>query len=213
MARRGRKRKWGARERNGRAKRKPKDELIEERVRLARSQPHRAGLKSNDRPSEFAESSLGRLLPQASSSAQGERAAGEAFAGIVAAYRSVIEGPRPVRSLMPATASESLTAGDEQNLPPKFDCPSQYADPIERRMQIAGRVIVMREWPCRRSGQVCICAERHARYMRAYEAIAACGRRTIMAVIAVAVRGEEISSEQLPRGCAPALPPPRATSA
>jgi hypothetical protein len=205
MARRGRKRKWGARERNGQAKRKPKQEQIEERLHLARSQPHRRVLKSNDRISEFAESSLGRLsltrikvdgkdVPLISA---GERAAGEAFASIVASYRIVTEGPRAVRSLMPETASDYAASADEQDVAQKFDCPSQYADPIEKQVQLLGRAVMVREWPCQLPGQVCACAERRGRYTRAYEAIAAVGRRALMAVIRVAVRGEEPSVEDI----------------
>src|ERR1700732_3573938 len=126
MARRGRKRKWGAREKNGRAIRKPKQEQIDAAINQARNQPHRRGLRSNDRISELAESALGRLsLTYIRASGRdvalisaGERAAGEAFAAIVASYRGVIEGPRPVRSLMPETAAEQLQAVDDQNAGP-----------------------------------------------------------------------------------------------
>jgi len=197
MARRGRKRKSCARERNGQAKRTPKKAQIEERVRLARSQPHRRELKSNDRISELAESSLGRLSLRGMVSA-GERAAGEAFAAIAGSYRAVIEGPRAMRSLMPETASEHLQSPDDQDAAQKFDCPSQYADPIEKRVQLFGRpAVTVRQWPCQQSGQVCACAERRQHYTRAYEAIAAAGRRALLAVIRVAVRGEEISGEEL----------------
>lgn len=205
MARRGRKRRYGPRERNGKPKRSTKKEQIDETVRLARAQPHRRALKSNDRISERAESALGRLsltrvrigghdLPLIT---PGMWAAGEAFAAIVDRYRGVIEGPRPMRSLMPETASESLQASDDQNAAPRFDCPSQYADPTEQRMQLAGRSFVTRGWPCQAAGEVCVCAERRTRYMRAYEAIARAGRRALMAVIAVAVRGEELAAGEL----------------
>jgi len=196
MARRGRKRKWGAREKNGRAKRKPREELIEERIRLARSQPHRRGLKSNDRVSELAESALGRLSLRGLVSA-GERAAGEAFAAITSSYRTVIEGPRAVRSLMPETASDYAQPADEQEGGQKFDCPSQYAVPPEKRLSFAPGTVTFRVWPCQQPGQVCTCAERRQRYTRAYEAIAAAGRRALMAVVRVAVRGEEPAGEEL----------------
>src|ERR1700686_5128387 len=136
MARRGRKRKWGARERSGKPKRTTKQEQIAESVRVARGQPHRRELKSNDRISELAESALGRLSLRRMVT-PGERAAGETFPAIVGRYRGVIEGPRPMRSVMPETAAESLQASDDQNAAPKFDCPSQYADPIEREVHLA----------------------------------------------------------------------------
>jgi hypothetical protein len=196
MGRPGRKRKQGARERNGRPRRKGKKEQVDERVRLARAQPHRRDLKSNDRISEFAESALGRLSLRRLVT-PGERAAGEAFAAIVGRYRGVIEGPRPVRSAMPETAAEYLQEPDDRNVAPKFDCASQYADPIEKSLQLAGRAITTREWPCQQAGAVCVCAERRERYMRAYDAIAAVGRRALMIVIAVAVRGEEPSAEEI----------------
>lgn len=204
MARRGRKRSWGAREKNGRAKRPAKEQLLEERVRFARSMPHRRGIKSNDRIDERAESALGRLnltrikvgefeRPLISN---GERAAGEAFAAIVATYRTVIEGPRPVRSLMPATAPERQAEPDELAAV-RFDCPSQYADPIQRFTIIGNVRIGTRQWPCQLPGAVCICVERRTRYMRVYEAIAAAGRQALIAVIRVAVRGEELAQGEL----------------
>ena len=188
MGRAGRKRSARARYRGGRLK--PKAKEVEEHVHIARAQPHRRLLKSNDRISELAESSLGRLALRGIVSAA-ERAAGERFAGIVGAYRAVIEGPRPVRSLMPETTPERVKS-DEELSARRFACPSEHADPIERKVTLAGQTISVREWPCQQPGEACACAERRTRYMRAYEAIAAVGRRAVMAVVAVAVRGEEL---------------------
>jgi hypothetical protein len=190
MTRAGRKRKAGARYRGGQLKRQPKPQQLEERVRVARALPHRRGLKSNDRMSEFAESSLGRLSLMGLVS-RGERAAGEAFAGIVGRYRGVIGGPRQVRSLSLPTWDDPGTAPDDEDVTPRFECSSQHADPIERRISIAGTAMTIREWPCQQPGEVCMCAERRDRYMRVYEAIAQAGRAALMAVIRVAVRGEE----------------------
>jgi hypothetical protein len=205
VARAGRKRKGFRREPNGRAQRKTKDECLEERVHIARNQPHRQGLKSNDKTSELAESALGRLSLRGLLT-PGERTAGERFAGIVGAYRSVIEGPRPVRSLMPETASEHAPATDEIG-GPRFDCPSQYGDVIERHIAIGDVRLVARTWPCQLPGETCACVERRDRYACAYEAIANCaagaaaaesiGRRAVLAVIRVAVRGEEPRPEEL----------------
>lgn len=195
MARRGRKRSWGARERNGQHQRAPKEKLLEERLRLARSQPHRRELRSNDRDDERAESVLGRLNLRGSVTA-GELRAGEAFAAIVGRYRSVIEGPRPMRSLMPETTPERAASPDELAAE-RFDCPSQYADAIEHSFKIGGRTITTREWPCQAAGAVCVCAERRTRYTRVYEAIAQAGRRALMVVIAVAVRGEDLAPSDL----------------
>src|SRR5581483_8965954 len=191
----GRKRKIGARGRTGRLKQKPKSERVEERVRLARSQPHRRGLKSQDKLSELAESPLGRLTLKGVLTA-GERAAGETFAAIVNKYRTVIEGPKPVRSLSIATSAEPGDSAD-QEAAEKFSCPSQYADPIGRQVTIGGKLITVREWPCQVAGASCACADRRQRYARAYEAIAGAGRRALMAVIAVAVRNEEIPATEI----------------
>lgn len=195
MGRPGRKRRGFQRERNGRAQRKSKDELLDERVRIARSQPHRQGLKSNEKTSELAESALGRLNLKHFVTT-GQRAAGETFAGIVARYRGVIEGPRAVRSLMPETASDHAAQSEDLAVA-RFVCPSQYADPIEYSVRIGPTTLTMREWPCQQAGAVCACAERRDRYMRIYDAISAVGRRALMAVIRVAVRGEEIPAEEL----------------
>jgi hypothetical protein len=195
MARRGRKRKAGRREPSGRLRRKPKQ--VEERVRIARAQPHRRGLKSNDRPSELAESALGRLCLTRTISA-GERAAGETFAAIVGKYRRVIEGPRIVRSLAIATSDDyGRTAENDQDPVVRFDCASEHADPIDQRLQLAGQTIVRRKWPCELSPEGCQCLQRKQRYTRAYEAIAAVGRNALMAVIRVAVRGEELRPGEL----------------
>ena len=196
MARPGRKRKFSTRERNGRAKRARKAELIEERVRIARSQPHRRELKSNDRASELAELALGRLSLRHVIS-KGERAAGEAFAGIVGRYRSIIEGPRPVRSLALATSAAPGDSADEEELAERFDCPSQHFGPIEQQQRLGREIITTRLWPCQQPGEVCACAQRRARYMRAYEAIAGVGRRALLAVISVAVRGEDLAPQEL----------------
>jgi hypothetical protein len=99
---------------------------------------------------------------------------------------------------MPETAAEFLQGdADDQNAAPRFDCPSQYADPVEHDVRIASKNITVRVWPCGAAGEACVCAERRTRYMRAYEAIAAVGRRALMAVIAVAVRGEELGAEEI----------------
>lgn len=214
MGRPGRKRKSGAREKNGQRQRKKKAELVEERVRIARSQPHRRALRSNDRANELAESVLGRLrltriaaergshaqdpeqqMPPGLSASQ--YAAGELFAGAVSRYRVVIEGPRPVRSLALATGYEHLADEEEKEAATRFSCPSAHADPIEKTVTLAGKQIKVREWPCQQPGETCPCAERRAQYMRVYEAAAAAGRRALMAVIAVAVRGEELPASEL----------------
>jgi hypothetical protein len=195
----GRKRKGFRREPSGRLQRKTQVEIVEETVRIARNQPHRRGLKSKDRVNELAESELGRLSLRGIISTN-ERAAGETFAAIVGAYRAVIEGPRQVRSLMPETASERQKSAEEL-ASAKFDCPSQYIDPIDRQVIIGGRAIMVREWPCQRPGEVCACAERRNRYMRAYEAASEAGRGALLDVIRTAVRGEPpLSIVNLKRG-------------
>ncbi|HEX4043244.1 MAG TPA: hypothetical protein VHY10_16220 [Xanthobacteraceae bacterium] len=214
MGRPGRKRRGFRREKNGRAQRQSKEERVEEAVRVARSQPHRRSLKSNDRVSELAESPLGRLLlarraaqrqwrPADLAALRDEHkpgisptefAAGELFAKTVGRYRGVIEGPRPMRSLMPETTSEHA---DEESAGERFACPSRALDPAEKLVRIGNLTLTTRTWPCQLPGEVCICAERRDRYMRAYEAVASAGRRALMAVIAVAVRCEEIQPQEL----------------
>jgi len=209
---RGRKRKVGAREKNGRPQRKRKQELVDEKVRIARAMPHRRELKSNDRVSELAESALGRLrldrvaasrrrdfasLRDAPGLTAREHAAGELFGRTVNRYRSVIEGPRAVRSLTLATSYEWAGDEEESSAAERFDCPTASGDPIEKMVHIAGRLLPVREWPCQQAGGTCGCAERRRRYMRVYEAVAQAGRRALMAVIAVAVRGEELPPSEI----------------
>ena len=106
----------------------------------------------------------------------------------------MIEGPRPVRSLMPETTSEHVA---EDIAGERFECPSRAIDPIEKHVRVGAVSVTTRTWPCQLPGAVCICAERRDRYMRAYEAVASAGRRALMAVIAVAVRGEEILPQEI----------------
>jgi hypothetical protein len=190
----GRKRKHRYRYRSGRSRVEKKPEAEDLSVRIARSQPHRRGLRSNDRPSELAESVLGRLNLRGVITAT-ERAAGDTFAAIVAKYQRVIEGPRSVRSLMPETAPEYVRS--EELVAHRFECPSQYADPLEQRVQIGTQRITVREWPCQVAGATCACRERRQRYDRLYEAIAGAGRRALMAVIRAAVRGEELPPSEI----------------
>lgn len=185
----GRKRKIGAREKNGRLQRRGKPEMVEEAVRVARAMPHRRSLRSNDRIDARAESPLGRLNVRGAISS-GEYAAGETFAAIVGRYRAVIDGPRPVRSLSIATSADAGDVADEQAVE-KFSCPSQWADPAERELRVAGAHVKVRVWPCGAEGETCHCAQRRERYVRAYEALAQAGRPAIMAVTRIAVRGEE----------------------
>lgn len=199
----GRKRKAGARERNGRSKRPDKAKQIAESVKIARDMPHRQGLRSNDKSNELAESSLGRLRLTRVKVGQnaialitaGQLAAGQAFARAVDRYRSVIEGPRAVRSLTLASGGDY--PADEEEVAQRFDCPSAHADPIERQVVIAGRALAVREWPCQIEGETCACRDRQRRYERLYEAVAEVGRRALMAVITVAVRGEDLPSSEL----------------
>lgn len=194
VGRAGRKRKGeGARYKSGRLKPKKKD--VDECVRLARAQPHRRELKSNDRSSELAESALGRLN-LAGKVTNLERAAGEMFGRVVGRYRRVIEGPRAVRSLWPLTLDQSPPAEEEEG-GARFACASEHADPIERQVAIGGQLVMVREWPCGQLDEGCQCAQRGQRYQRAYEAIARVGRRALMAVIAVAVRGEDLPAEEI----------------
>lgn len=186
----GRKRKIGAREKNGRLQRRGKAEVLEEAVRVARAMPHRRRLRSNDRIDARAESPLGRLNVRGAISA-GEYAAGETFAAIVGRYRAVIEGPRPVRSLSIATSAELGDVADLEGVAERFSCPAQWADPAERQVRIAGALVKVRVWPCGAEGETCHCAQRRERYMRAYDALAQAGRPAIMAVTRIAVRGEE----------------------
>lgn len=203
MARRGRKRVAGARERNGKPKRADKAKLIAESVRIAREMPHRQGLRSNDKSNELAESSLGRLRltrMKVGKSAvalitASQLAAGEAFARTVDRYRSVIEGPRPVRSLTLASGDDY--PADEDAIAARFDCPSAHADPIELKITIAGKSLAVRQWPCQLEGETCACRDRQRRYERLYEAVAGAGRRALMAVIKVTVRGEDLPSSEL----------------
>jgi hypothetical protein len=195
MSRPGRKRKAGAREKNGQHERKRKAELIAEAVRIARSMPHRRALRSEDRSSELAESALGRLALRGVISGA-ERAAGELFAGAANRYRAVIDGPRPVRTLMPATRPDYAEQEDEKGTA-RFVCASSQAEPIERELRLGGQILRLREWPCQRPGAACLCLERRNSYLRAHDAIAAAGRRALLAVIAVAVRGEELPASEV----------------
>lgn len=192
MGRPGRRRESRARFRGGRLK--PRRKEIDERTRIARSQPHRRDLRSHDRSSQMAESALGRLaLRRVVTPAA--HAAGEAFAAIVAKYRATIEAPRGMRSLMPEVAPERADP-DEQQVSARFSCPVAHGDAVERDITVGGQKLRMRVWPCQQPGETCACAERRARYMRTYEAIAAAGRRALLAVIAVAVRGEELPASE-----------------
>lgn len=188
----GRRRKHRYRYKSGRGKpERPKG--VEEHVRIARAQPHRRELRSNDRTSELAESVLGRLKLRGVITA-GELAAGEAFAGIVARYRRVIEGPRPVRTLMPEVAPER--ADSEDLVVERFDCPVAHLDPIERGVVIGGVKVATFAWPCQLPGQICPCRDRRRRYERLYEAIAGAGRRALMAVVR-ALRNEDLPAAEI----------------
>jgi hypothetical protein len=89
MARTGRKRKGGPRHPGGQLVREKKPD---DRIRTAR-QPHRRGVRSEDRMDERAESPLGRLaLRNVITSAMHD--AGSRFNVVVGAYRATIEAPK-----------------------------------------------------------------------------------------------------------------------
>lgn len=185
-SRRGRKRKEGARYPSGGLKPAPAEKDPGDRVRTSR-QPHRRVLEDSLRLSEEAESPLGRLhLSGALRSPSNEDAdvaaaryqAGELYAQIVGTYRSVIETPRS-------------TAGSGVG----FGCLSQHGEATEKPVRLAGRVFVLREWPCQRDPDGCGCARRKARYDDAFEALMTAGQRAAKAVARVAVHREAISAE------------------
>lgn len=194
LGRAGRKREGKrARYRSGRAK--PRKQQVDEVVRTARNLPHRRELRSAVRMSSLAESALGRLS-LAEKVTRGQQHAGEVFAQIVGRYQRVIDGPRSPRSLS-LGAADSAPSADEEPAE-RFECPSEHADPIDRQFTIAGQVKLVREWPCGSTAEGCVCAQRRDRYMRLYEAIMErAGRRALLAVIRVAVRGEELPPQEL----------------
>jgi hypothetical protein len=99
----GRKRKFRGTDPAGKTNTKP-DKQPDDRVRTAR-QPHRRALEDNLRTREEAESPIGRLLLAGKLNraddhhpgvARHRYHAAELFAGVVGAYRSVIEAPKDV---------------------------------------------------------------------------------------------------------------------
>ena len=180
MSRAGRKRKPGHRQRNGRLKREPSKQDLDDKVRTSR-QPHRRALASSLRAAgadddvvkklaagEEAESPIGRLWAagrlamagEADSQAARDRYdAGAMFAQIVGAYRSVIESPRDV-------------AG-------------------------SGRGFPCQELLCTLARESCECERRKARYDGAFESLSRTGRRALKAVNQVAVHREAIALEEL----------------
>lgn len=181
MSRAGRKRKNGPRHPGGQLKRLSATEREEsERTATAR-QPHRRALAHELRAGgtdeidvqklsrgEEAESPIGRLWAgghlKQTGDGDGQAArdrfdAGNMFAQIVGAYRSVIEAPRDV-------------AG-------------------------SGRGFPCQELLCVLARENCECERRRARYDKAFEALNRLGRRSLMAVNAVAVHREQIGAEEL----------------
>lgn len=174
----GRPRKAGARHPSGQLVQKSKTEKqIDDRVRTSR-QPHRRGLRADDRLDERAESPLGRLLLKGYLGAEffgrehriTEQAhlrndAGTMYAQVVGAYRSTIEAPRAVSG---SGHGDSCIA--------------------ERYGQADA---------CKWDPDSCACLKRRDRYMAAYEALAQAGRGVLIAVNRVAIHREAIGAEEM----------------
>jgi hypothetical protein len=151
MSRPGRKRKQGARYPGGQRKRRSNEEKIEERVRLARNQPHRRSLRSNDRISELAESPLGRRRLQGDIS-ELQYQAGCRYAVIVGEYRTILQGPK-------------MTAGSGRALSCATLCAAAH-ELLDARQRGEVREGLL---------QACTCLDRKERYDAAFEAVLGAG--------------------------------------
>lgn len=191
----GRKRKIRDRKPCGRLK---PEKHPDDKKRASR-QPHRRALKDEDRMSEKAESTLGRLsLQDVISNAHYE--AGELYARVTGRYRSVIDSPHAIggfgRSL-PSGDSEAADATEVEAHEQHGRCGAEGADPIERQVRIGTIVVTVRVWPCGLTDEGCFCAQRKTRYDAAFEALMRVGQRAAKAVARVAVHGEAIAPQDL----------------
>jgi hypothetical protein len=166
-------------------------------------------LKDDDRLSEQAESPLGYMhlsgqlkvdLTQYEDSADAEARyqAGDLYAKLVGAYRSVIETPRGSggSGLSAMIAAERVAIPDDTETPQRgFGCPSDFGEPIERSVRIGAHSLTVREWPCERDPDGCACARRKARYDNAFEALMAVGQRAAKVVARVVVHREAIAPQ------------------
>jgi len=163
MARRGRRRKFGPRNRSGDLSRANPEAKFDFRA-LAALQPHRVWLPQEKRLDQKAASPLGCLnLLGVISDAQYR--AGLRYAIVVGKYRAVIETPR-------------ATAGSGRG----YDCPGSAA---------CGRDATARPKTCVNALMAsCECARRKQLYDAAFAAVMEAGHGAARAVARVAVHGE-----------------------
>jgi hypothetical protein len=176
-----RKRKSGAREPNGRLAREKRPD---DRLRVSR-QPHRRGVRADDRLSEKAESVLGRMcLAGILTDAQYE--ALTMFSALVSAYRAVIEGPRAAPS--PIGQLYHPGAHDDPG-----DMPLQVGRGVGFQCVVGSHGVDA----CRYYPQQCECLGRRLRYQRAFEALMGDGGYLAARTVRRAVHHEDIGDADL----------------
>lgn len=178
MGRAGRKRKAGKRHPSGQLVRT--DKTPDDRVRAGR-QPHRRGVRADDRLDERAESPLGRLSLQRDDEdkpliSDDQYNAGTLYAVIVGKYRSLIEAPRG-------------TAGSGRGVECSALCRAAHELLSARQREDVHDGLFNTE--------TCRCLARKWSYEAAFEALIAEGQRAAKVVARVAVHREDIAPQDL----------------
>ena len=177
MARAGRKRKSGPRKPSGQLKRK-KD--VDDRTRTMR-QPHRRALAHELRAAGVDHHEVGKFI------------AGE-------------EAESPIGRLWAAGLLKQQGDGDVQPSRDRYDAGAMYAQIVGAYRSVieapnagggSGRGFGCLELLCKLAPEGCECRRRKERYDRAFEALSRIGRRSLMAVNAVAVHRQAFSQEEL----------------
>lgn len=166
MARAGRKRKGGRRQPSGKL---APEKRPDDRVRIGR-QPHRRGLKTKAAQiDERAESPLGRLWLRRD--ANGDRLIDDEQLDAGDRYATLVWSYRAM------IGAPRVSAGSG----PGYLCRVEAFDNPSA---------------CRDDPDGCICRRRGDSYMRAFEALHEAGRAAILAVNGVAIRRDEVATEQ-----------------